>query len=161
MPFAPCPECGQVISDSAPTCPFCGRSNEGPPQITYYRSKLIAIFSTISVLMMLGGGVALYFFQPQKANEREKLLSKSLAEYQSQQNESAGFTDENFAKIKPGMSYDQVIAILGQPNGPGKTSEDRNTLIYMRPSQVQGKQLHICTILLNNDQVTMSTCVDG
>lgn len=75
MALIKCPECGQMVSDKAKTCPHCGNptqhnageasaqkipSSTSAPTATKAKNKTSIIIAAVVAILLIGGGV-LYF----------------------------------------------------------------------------------------------------
>ena len=91
MAMKACKECGNEISSSAKICPKCGKKQ---------KHTGILVFATI-IVIFLGIGVA--------SSINENALPSSSQSYKDEK-----ITLEKFNKIETGMTYQEVVDIIGE-----------------------------------------------
>jgi hypothetical protein len=124
MAMTACRECGEFVSKSARTCPYCGKSHPGlrPMQ-----------FATIVImLLVVGAGLAAAIdnqsSQPQAARAAP-LASRSVHLAQARCTVSM----YQYLALKSGMTYDTALGILGCAGEELSSVElaDITTAMYM------------------------------
>jgi len=142
MAFINCPKCGESVSSNAPKCPYCGfpvsafaDSMQGQAAQPLQDQKKVLVLGVIVALLVLFGAVmALYIGNVQQAEKDQQIAYEQEAAHQQAQalKEQERMMAEQmerqamlqtmraaFDSIQPGMSFDQVAALLG-PNRPGR-----------------------------------------
>ena len=106
-----CKECGTDVSSSARVCPKCGK-----------KLKHIALRVALGVTIAIIGICVL-------ANEGSSVPTISSS---SEKKGQESMNMEKFSKIETGMTYDEVVSIVGQEGSLSTESsyEDQNMKIY-------------------------------
>ena len=96
-----CKTCGKEIAKSAKTCPYCGAKRKGHPVLGVF----LAIFGIMLFMAGIGSAAG-------GSSSSQEPTADQHPEY---------ITNEEYDAIENGMTYDEVVAIIG---GEGEVSAE-------------------------------------
>ena len=111
-----CPFCAEEVQDAAVVCKHCGRELAAkatpprPPVPAKKKTSPIVIGCLVVFLIFIGLGIVGSLLNPTSRSSQPAGAAASRPAAQA-----GGVTMANFNKIHEGMSYDEVVKILGSP----------------------------------------------
>lgn len=121
-PTKTCKHCKSIIPKGAKVCPYCRKKQGGKGKII-----LIAVI-VIIVLAAIGSGNS----SSSSTDTSNTNTGVASTENNTIEKETSGITEEEFDSIETGMTYDEVVAIIGEDGTNISESEVAgiNTVIY-------------------------------
>ena len=121
-PTKTCKHCKSIIPKGAKVCPYCRKKQGGKGKII-----LIAVI-VIIVIAAIGSGNS----SSSSTDTSNTNTDVASTENNTVTKETSGITEEEFDSIETGMSYDEVVAIIGEDGTNISESEVAgiNTVIY-------------------------------
>lgn len=137
MALKKCKECGLVVSSEAATCPHCGAK-----RVRWGVTTIILCIVFFIVVYKIG--TWLYFGGPS---------------YTPQAMHQKHITEREYDQIQRGMSYTEVVKILGKEDSVTRTSSsfDGDTTVVYTWFKSGGS---IVSIIMENGRVLQKTIVD-
>ncbi len=121
-PTKTCKHCKSIIPKGAKVCPYCRKKQGGKGKII-----LIAVI-VIIVIAAIGSGNS----SSSSTDTSNTNTDVASTENNTVTKETSGITEEEFDSIETGMTYDEVVAIIGEDGTNISESEVAgiNTVIY-------------------------------
>lgn len=134
-----CKDCGAEVSKSAKTCPKCGA------KLKRSHPVLIAILVFIIVIIILGC--------ISQISNKSSNISVPLVNSINQDTTEAYMTLEKFNKIQTGMTYDEVVAIVGK-EGTLDTESSSGSITFKTYHWYASNGISNAAIIFQNGKVT-------
>lgn len=136
-----CKSCGKEVAKGSKSCPSCGKDNRN----FFAKHKIITGFLALAIISALGSGIG----DGDNSNLGEDSeVSNNTIETQKQDNK---VNYDNFTKVKMEMSYDEVVALLGEGT---ESSSSEISGIKSTMYTWNGKGISNMNVTIQNDIVT-------